>query len=212
MAISIPIVDNIFYGTPTEFTVRLSGELVGTAPASIVRIMNDDPNRGRAQFQSAAINTGEASGSERLTVTRIEGAESTLSVNYATSDGTGRAGVDYQSASGTLVFAAGEVSKVIDVTIINNTAVDSSRTFNVTLSGDFVATPAAAIVTIVNDDTPPPNKGGGGGGGRFDGLLLLALGTRPDSRRRTMLPVRCSKFQTRVRELTRTTIDAEDGR
>ena len=48
-----------------------------------------------------------------LAVTLSRAATSAFSVDYATSDGSARAGEDYTAASGTLSFQAGESSRTI---------------------------------------------------------------------------------------------------
>jgi len=175
--IDIPIADNIYYGTGAEFTVRLSGELIGANAATTVRIVNDDPNRGKAQFSSATTSVGEAAGTAHITVSRVDAAESELVVNYASTDGSARAGRDYTAASGSLTFAAGETSRTIDVPITDNSTADGSRTFTLALTGDFLGTPTTATVTITNDDQPPPTQEQKkSGGGRFEYASLLLLG------------------------------------
>jgi uncharacterized protein (TIGR03437 family) len=81
----------------------------------------------------------------------------TVTVNYATADGTATAGLDYQSTSGSVTFNPGETSKPITVTIIGDTTLESNETFFVNLS-----TPANAAIldaqgqgTITEDDVPP---------------------------------------------------------
>src|SRR5262249_38709187 len=55
-------------------------------------------------------------------------------VDYATADQTAVAGQDYVSTNGTLMFAPGESSKTIQVTLIGDTTVESNETFTVNLS------------------------------------------------------------------------------
>ena len=55
----------------------------------------------------------------------------TVTVNYATSDGTATAGADYTAISATtLTFAAGQTSKTFNVTILNDLSYESSETCN----------------------------------------------------------------------------------
>ena len=61
-------------------------------------------------------------------------ATETVTVSYATSDGTATAGDDYTATSGTLTFSAGESCKTISVPIINDTVDDDGETFTLTLS------------------------------------------------------------------------------
>ena len=69
-----------------------------------------------------------------FTVTLDEAASETVTVDYATADGSAEAGDDYTAASGTLSFAAGETSKAISVAIDDDIDNESDETFTVTLS------------------------------------------------------------------------------
>jgi len=89
---------------------------------------------------TAALTINDVSQDERIspmtfTVTLTGEVQGGLEVSYATADGSAKAGIDYDSASGTLIFAgtAGE-TQTIDVTIINNTTVESDKAFAVSLS------------------------------------------------------------------------------
>ena len=57
-----------------------------------------------------------------------------MTVKYATADGTATAGSDYNAASGTLTFAAGETSKTVTVAVRGDTLVEGAETFRVVLS------------------------------------------------------------------------------
>ena len=58
----------------------------------------------------------------------------TVSVDYATTDGTATAPADYLATSGTLVFAAGQTSQNVKVAIIGDRINEFSETFFVNLS------------------------------------------------------------------------------
>jgi len=80
-------------------------------------------------------------------------AKQTVTVDYATSDGTARAGDDYDAASGTLTFAAGETTKTIDVRVRGDVLPENNETFFVSLrnvSGASVIKGEA--VGIIDDD------------------------------------------------------------
>ena len=92
-------------------------------------------------------------------VTLAEAASSTVTVGYATANGTATAGSDYVAASGTLSFAPGETSRTILVDVIGDTAYEANETFNVVLSGpssNAMVTTGSAVGTITNDDSQPP--------------------------------------------------------
>lgn len=78
----------------------------------------------------------------------------TVSVNYATADGTATAGSDYQSVSGRLSFAPGETSKTIAVPVYGDRLAEANESFVVTLGGAQRARigDGTGVVTIVEDE------------------------------------------------------------
>ena len=82
---------------------------------------------------------------------------STVSVRYATSDGTAVAGSDYVARSGALRFVPGETSKTVSVPVLNDTHDEGSETLTLTLSDPFGAQLAdgTATGTIANTDPIP---------------------------------------------------------
>lgn len=83
-----------------------------------------------------------------------------LVVGYATSDGTAKAGPDYTTTSGSVTFAAGQLSKTVTVPITTDAQAEPDETFTVTitkLSDDpATITDPTGTGTIVNDDGDPP--------------------------------------------------------
>ena len=92
-----------------------------------------------------------------FTVTLSRAAGSSLTVDYATSDGTATAGADYTAASGTLTIGAGSSSASIDVAVIDDEHNEGSETFTLTLSNASSGelTDATATGTITNHDALP---------------------------------------------------------
>ncbi|HYV10588.1 MAG TPA: choice-of-anchor Q domain-containing protein [Pyrinomonadaceae bacterium] len=79
-----------------------------------------------------------------------------VSVDFTTANGTATAPSDYQSATGTLTFTPGQVSRTIFVTINGDTTFEPDETFTLNLSNPVNATLARAqgTATIQNDDAP----------------------------------------------------------
>jgi|GEM_PF-5925845 hypothetical protein len=80
----------------------------------------------------------------------------TVSVGYATSDGTGYAGVDYQAISGTLPFPPGNTQEFFTVTTYNDPNNTSYVTVNLTLSSPsnaMLGSPSTATLYIVNPNS-----------------------------------------------------------
>ena len=88
---------------------------------------------------------------------------STVTVDYATSDGTGSnaavAGADYTETSGTLTFAPGETAHTVSVAVLDDDHDEGDETFTLTLSnptgGNAWLADATATGTIENSDPMP---------------------------------------------------------
>ena len=90
-------------------------------------------------------------------VTLSRAAIETVTVDYATSDGSAQAGVDYTAASGTLTFQAGESSKTVEVSVLDDAHDEGEETFTLTLSNPSAGRLAddEATGTIENRDPLP---------------------------------------------------------
>ncbi len=75
----------------------------------------------------------------------------TITVDYATQDGTAQAGTDYLTATGTLTFAPGVTAQAIPLIILNDPANTSGRSFGLKLSHpvNADADTRSAIVLVV---------------------------------------------------------------
>ena len=111
--------------------------------------------------QTSQLSVSDATASEEddstidFVVTLSPASDETVSVNYATSDGTATAGDDYTAKNGSLTFNAGETSKTIQVSIIDDTVDDDNETLTVTLSNASGAeiSDGQATGTITDGDT-----------------------------------------------------------
>ena len=90
-------------------------------------------------------------------VTLTRAASRALTVDYATSDGSAQAGVDYTAASGTLTFQAGESSKTIEVGVLDDAHDEGEETLTLRLSSASggLLTDGEATGTIENRDPLP---------------------------------------------------------
>ncbi|MYG28837.1 MAG: hypothetical protein F4213_22945, partial [Boseongicola sp. SB0677_bin_26] len=90
-------------------------------------------------------------------VTLSRAATGPVTVRYATRDGTARKGEDYRQAKGTLAFAAGETSRTVSVTVLDDAVDEGEETFRLLLTkatGAVIAD-GEAVGTIENDDPVP---------------------------------------------------------
>jgi hypothetical protein len=106
-------------------------------------------------FNQSSYVVTEASTAVTITVNRIGDITAPATVDYATSDGTATERRDYITARGTLSFAAGEASKSFVVLINEDSYVEGTETFNVTLSNPTgVSLGAPSTVTVYINDNP----------------------------------------------------------
>ena len=78
----------------------------------------------------------------------------TITVAYATRDGSAKAGEDYTASSGTLTFSVGEDSKTVRVELLDDAKDESDETFELVLSNaaNALIGDATATGTIENND------------------------------------------------------------
>ncbi len=113
------------------------------------------------QFKRAAYESGEwVPGMINVTVTRTVGSPAgAAAVDYATSDGTAKAGLDYVATSGTVSFAPGELTKSFNVRLINDATDEDTQAFSVTLNnptgGVSLGGNTTTSVNILDDDRMP---------------------------------------------------------
>jgi hypothetical protein len=133
------------------------------------------PQPGQLQFNATVLLVNETDGTATITVTRANGTSGAVSVHYATTDGTARAGIDYTPAAGTLSFTDGQASATFSVKILVDSQVQGLETLNLTLSspagGATLGSPTAAVLKIVDNDATPNQ--------RFVGQVYLDLLQRP---------------------------------
>ncbi|OPF17872.1 hemolysin [Microcystis aeruginosa KW] len=87
------------------------------------------------------------------TVTLSNASSQTISVNYATANGTATAVSDYTATIGTLTFAPGVTTQVLNIPILNDSLNEADETFTLTLSSPTNAalgTQTAATTTITD--------------------------------------------------------------
>ena len=118
---------------------------------------SDDPNAATSATLSiaATATASQAAGSVSLAVTRAGILSSAVTVAYATQNGSAIAGTDYTNTTGTLSFAANEVTKSITVPILTNAAQSNATTFSVTLS---TPSTGATISSATSTVTIAPSK------------------------------------------------------
>ena len=140
-----------FFVNVTNVTNAVVGDGQGVGT-----IVNDDPAPSLS-INDATVTEGNAGTVNAVfTVTLSAASGQTVTVNYATADGTATQPADYTNTSGTLTFTPGATTQTITVPVIGETVPEANETFFVNLSGAVNATIAdnQGVGTITNDDVP----------------------------------------------------------
>jgi hypothetical protein len=144
---SVPVKGDTTLEQDETFTVTVvvNGETATTTGT----ILNDDPP-GVAVSSPRA---GEADGKAAFTVTLTAPSTNPVTVPYATTDGSATAPADYTATAGTLTFAPGERSKVVEVPIVNDKLSEGDESFTLNAGA------ATGTATIVDDEPVVPFVG-----------------------------------------------------
>ncbi len=156
MPLPITVIDDVLIEGDETFTVTLSNPVGAVLEAATGRATIRDNDIYRLSVANIAVD--EAGGPARFTVTvDPPNPEQTVSVRYATMDGTAEAGADYTAVSNTLAIAPGQASAVIAVPILDDDVAEEDETFALVLSGVQHAQLSSAVATgtIRDDDAVP---------------------------------------------------------
>ncbi|MEQ1643829.1 MAG: Calx-beta domain-containing protein, partial [Pyrinomonadaceae bacterium] len=115
-------------------------------------------------FSSSTYSGSESASAIQVTVTRGGDLSGAASVSYATGDGTAIAGEDYIAVSGNVTFEAGEATKTISISTINDNIFEGNETFTITLTGAtggniFILPPSMGTVSIIDNESAPGISG-----------------------------------------------------
>ena len=167
-------------------------------PQSVIDIVGDAAGSGTPQLDARAATVDASAGSVLVPVllngTTGQASTSTVTVDYATADGSAKAGTDYTSTSSTLTFVPGETVQNVSVPILDPSGSKPTRSFTLTLSNPTNATlgQVTATVTIGASGagavtTPtvssPPDQLVGMGDGYVDVPVTLSAPGQLDSHR-----------------------------
>jgi len=136
-------------GTPTNATL-------GSTTTHTYTITDDD-SAPTVAFAVSVSSGSEAATTAALTVNLSVPSAMSVSVPFSvsTSSTATGGGIDFTAPTGPVLFAPGETTKVIALTVNNDIVVESSETVIVTLgtpSNATLGTPATHTYTIVDDD------------------------------------------------------------
>ena len=167
--ITVPLVNDTLAEGDETFSVTLltpPNALLSTPMSSAVTIAAND---GGVSLPTLAVNAAtqsvsESAGTALITVTLSTAVTQTVTVKYATRDGTAKAPADYTTISGTLTFAPNQTSKTITIPIVDDTLAEGAETLTLALSAPTNATLGTLTSTTI---TISANDGGSTTGGTY---------------------------------------------
>ncbi|WP_211219677.1 alpha/beta hydrolase [Nevskia ramosa] len=152
--------DTVFESDETVLVslTNASGATIGRG-AGVITITNDDVVQPTLSINDASLVEGNSGTTNAvLTVSLSSASQTTVTVMYATADGTATAGSDYVATSGTLTFAPGVTTQPVTIGILGDTVFESDETVLVNLTGASGAaiSDGQGVITITNDDVMLP--------------------------------------------------------
>lgn len=154
------IVDSIYATFQGLYGISIAVDAGGTP-----RPFGPAWDMGAFEYAVAGVSVGDASVGEGDTagvaltfpVVLNRSPSETVTVSYATSNGTALAGSDYTAASGTVTFPPGATSRTVSATVLPDLVDEDDETLTVTLSNPVATTiiDGTATGTIVDNDPAP---------------------------------------------------------
>uniref|UniRef100_A0A674HZE7 Sodium/calcium exchanger 1-like n=2 Tax=Terrapene triunguis TaxID=2587831 RepID=A0A674HZE7_9SAUR len=105
---------------------------LGPAATATVTIFDDD-HAGIFTFEGASVRVSESVGAVRVRVLRTSGARGRVALPYRTMEGTAKAGEDYEEAEGKVEFLNDEITKFIEIKIIDDEEYEKNKNFHLEL-------------------------------------------------------------------------------
>jgi chitinase len=159
----VPVVNDLIAEPDETFTVTLINPVNGTIGTAVgTGVIEDDDAEPVIVISSPTVI--ESGGSVDFIVTLEDGLGNpypyfrTVTVDYASSDGSAVNLFEYLATAGTLTFVPGDTSETITVLVVDDLIDEFDEAFNMTLSNPVYATIDGAfnpgIATITDDDSP----------------------------------------------------------
>ena len=138
--IAVKIKDDDDVEDDETFLVKISEPSVGKigpfGSTTVTIIDDDEPGEIGIKEKNSEVSVLEADGKANIIISRMNGSAGPISCSYKCSAGTAEDGVNFKSASGNVTFEAGQISKKVNISIIDTGAYEINATFTVELS-DF---------------------------------------------------------------------------
>jgi subtilisin family serine protease/subtilisin-like proprotein convertase family protein len=157
--ITVPVIGDGGNEANETFFLNLSqpvGVVLFDAQA-VATITDDDPLPGLSVSDPSLAEGNSGTRSLSFTVSLTSASGRSLTVQYATADGTASAGSDYLAKTGTLTFSAGATMQTVNVTLNGdaNAEPDETILFNLLTATNATIDDSQGVGTIATDDPLP---------------------------------------------------------
>ena len=157
--ITVPVLGDLLDEANETFFVNLSAPVGATLADGVATgtIVDDDPTPTLSVSDCSATegNAGQVGCAFTVSLSAVSG--QSVTVVYATANGTALAGQDYIAASGTLTLPAGSPSQQLTIAVLGDLLHEPNETFFVNLSspGNAILADGQGLGTILDDDPAP---------------------------------------------------------
>ena len=145
---AVPVINNGLEPSPVNVNLTLS-HVTGGVQLGIITNATLTITPTSIQFASASYVTNESAGMASVLVTLGGAYANVVTVDFATSDGTATAGLDYVGTNGTLTFIPGQTTATFKVQIITGSFVVGPETVHLTLSHPTGDAPLGILTSAV---------------------------------------------------------------
>jgi hypothetical protein len=158
-SISLDVFGDMSGEPDEEFFVDLSDPVNATiiTPRGVVSVINDDPIISLSVNDVSVTEGNGGTASASFTVSLSDPSTDEVTAAFTTRDDTAIAGQDYASASGTLTFAPGQMSKQVVVSVFGDTLYEPAERFVLDLTSGSVWLRDPRGVATIHDDEPLPS-------------------------------------------------------
>jgi hypothetical protein len=163
---SVFLIDDLNYEGNETVNMTLSnasGATLGSPTSAVLTILENEIRQpGVLQFVSSSASANETDGTISIDVSRVQGSDGQVTIDYEDQGVTAVSGVDYLPVSGTLIFADGVATQSVVMTLVDDTDFEAIETFEVQLFSPGGGASLGAIdfitIDIVSEDPEPANQ------------------------------------------------------
>ena len=131
--VTVPILNDSILESNEGFTLNLSN-LQGSGATLLESNKTSDITIRDACISFSSTQVSEGNTNHNVNIFRGCDNQSSVTVNYSTSDGTTTAGSDYTAVSGSVTFAPNEISKLFVIPILDDNIAEQTETINLNMS------------------------------------------------------------------------------